>query len=1400
MARTVKLEIDAKVTGLINGLKTAQKATQDSAREFDKWAQTHEQSLNTVGQGMTAFGLVAAGGATMAVKKFADFDKAMSSVQAATHESETNMGLLRQAAIDAGADTAFSAEEAARGIEELAKAGVSTADIMSGGLTGALDLAAAGELEVGKAAEIASSAMTQFKLGGDQVVHLADLLAAGAGKAQGGVEDLGMALNQSGLVAASTGLTIEETVGGLTAFASAGLMGSDAGTSFKTMLQRLTPQSKAAQAQFDELGISAYDAQGNFVGLADFAGQLQSSMSNLTPEARNAAMSVMFGSDAVRASNVLYEQGAAGIQKWIDQVDDAGYAADTAAIMQNNLAGDLEKLGGAFDTVFIQSGGAANDALRGLVQTAESVVDAVGKIPAPILGIGTVIGGLAGGAALLGGGLITVLPKIRDTRDAMNDLFPAGSRGANGLNKVKNGMADLAKGAAVAGGILTVGVAIGKLAEMSYTGNIIEGTGHVAVKLQEIIDKAPSANSALDEIFKGRDGEGLTQSISGVDDAIDAVFGDSAGQRFNRWGENLINATTGIKGSVEIAEDAFRGIDAELANLVNGGNADGAAQAMDTIMQKLKDSGVSAEEAAYLFPQYADALNRVDAESQAAAGGSDVLAGALDGVGAEAEETAASLDDILASLFELGVLTRDVRAAEADFEAAIDGVTDSIDKNGKTLDITTEKGRANQAALDGLASSGQAYTESLAQSGASEKELQASMQGTYDSLITAAGQFGITGEKATALAREIMGVPDGVSVESWMSESAQEIANSTAEAIEAIPGYTKVSIAVSEDGTTGQVQSKINEVTGKTEYVFVTDDGTVQNVQAGIANIDGKDVPVFVGDDGTVYSTQGKINGIKGKDVTITADASTGAAESELNHTARPRTSRITQTVSISRQITESIKQIDNGPITGRFGRANGGSVFGPGTETSDSIPAWLSTNEHVLSAREVRGLGGHGAVERLRALARNGQAPAFATGGAVGRAEKRVKDLQKSYSAIDGKKANRARKQAAKDRLDAAKEELKSAKAQAKLSADAAKDAREKASRLSDARRELRTDLRRGSIVDSFTGGNGLSQVDKLLEVSRNGDYSMSKRRAAARDAGGLEKALASLTKRSEGLEKALEAAKDKADELRSVRDAVANDLRGEFSLSGMLSETRQDLGSNPFTAKSIIGKANKKAKRIEAFAERLKNLRRLGYGETIIQEVAALGVEDGMLAAGALLYAPRNERKAIIGAYDRLDEASGKAGQYVTESMYKGGLDAADGLVRGLESKSKSVENAFYKLGKSAEKSFKRSLGIKSPSRVMMAAGVNVGEGAELGILSKVDDVQSAAEQLMTPPALTVPPSVEGSRYAQAQAAPGVSTEAIAQAVQAGMAGWQPMVNIDGRKFYGTMQQVKQQYGNRR
>ena len=168
-----------------------------------------------------------------------DFDEAMSAVEAATHESAANMQLLKDAALEAGARTVYSATEAAAAIEELAKAGMSTEDIINGGLNGALDLAASDGIAVADAAATAAAAMTQFGLSGQDAAHIADLLAAGAGKALGSVGDLSQALNQSGLVAAQMGLSLDDTVGALSALAEAGLIGSDAGTSFRQMLLRL---------------------------------------------------------------------------------------------------------------------------------------------------------------------------------------------------------------------------------------------------------------------------------------------------------------------------------------------------------------------------------------------------------------------------------------------------------------------------------------------------------------------------------------------------------------------------------------------------------------------------------------------------------------------------------------------------------------------------------------------------------------------------------------------------------------------------------------------------------------------------------------------------------------------------------------------------------------------------------------------------------------------------------------------------------------------------------------------------------------------------------------------------------------------------------------------------------
>jgi TP901 family phage tail tape measure protein len=424
--RSIVIRVGANVTGLVAGLQTGKQAMSDFTGRTLDGVQRNSAAISTLSRGVGVAGLAMTAMAAAAVKSFADFDQSMSYVQAATHESAENMDLLRDAALEAGKRTVYSATESASAIEELAKAGISTTDILAGGLDGALDLAAAGGLDVAEAAGIAAVALKQFNLDGKQMSHVSDLMAAGAGKAMGDVGDLGMALRQAGQVANSTGLSIEETTAGLAAFAAAGLIGSDAGTSFKSMLQRLTPQSAQAQAEMDRLGISAYDASGNFIGLADFAGNLQDALRDLTPQQRNAAEATIFGSDAVRAANVLYEQGEQGIRDWTEAVSDQGYASETAAIRLDNLKGDLEQLSGSVETAMIGMGEGANGPLRSMTQGVTNLVNAFADTPDAVQGVTLALVGGGGLVALGAAGLGKLVILIKDAKVALEALKISG--------------------------------------------------------------------------------------------------------------------------------------------------------------------------------------------------------------------------------------------------------------------------------------------------------------------------------------------------------------------------------------------------------------------------------------------------------------------------------------------------------------------------------------------------------------------------------------------------------------------------------------------------------------------------------------------------------------------------------------------------------------------------------------------------------------------------------------------------------------------------------------------------------------------------------------------------------------------------------------------------------------
>lgn len=771
--KAVKVRLIADVQNYLQGMKQASEATEETARSaenIEQWGASWSEAASKIGGQMMFIGGAAVAGVGLAVNAYANFDEAMSKVQSATHASAAEMQLLTDAARRAGADTAYSATEAAGAIEELAKAGVETTDILNGGLDGALALAAAGNVDVAFAAETAASAMVQFNLTGKDVTHVADLLAAGAGKAQGGVQELSQALAQSGLIASQMGLSIEETVGGLSAFASAGLMGSDAGTSFKTMLQRLANPSKEAADTMASLGLNAWDAQGNFVGLAEFAGQLKTRMSELTPEARNAAMSILFGTDAVRAANVLFDQGQEGIQGWIDKVNDAGYAAETAAIMQDNLKGDLEKLGGAWDELLIGMGETADGPLRGMVQGLTSLIDAFTNLPGPIKATVTVLGAVGGGLTLAAGAALVLIPRIAETKTALKTL---GITSAD--TKAKLGKLFTWKNIGITAAIAAATVAVDAFNRAVEDGiptseqlrNALETTGSAADTLTAALDRTGAAKT-----FFG----GLEDSQKYLENFEATLSRISTGNWFE-WMDVTQGEWKFADALQAVGEQLAQLADSDLPRaqtayraLVEEYNLGSEAQwqlleSMDAYKDKL--TALATEQGVNLSAMSETERQAwlVEAAMGDAASGTDSLTDAQRKQAKAAEKAAAANEDLADSIRALDDLMGGLVGAENNFYESIDEVNAALEKNGQNLDVTTEAGRSNRAALRDLAGATTDLAAELTSAGASTDEVVAKMREGRAAFIEAAQAMGLSGDEAAALADQYGLIPARVTTE-----------------------------------------------------------------------------------------------------------------------------------------------------------------------------------------------------------------------------------------------------------------------------------------------------------------------------------------------------------------------------------------------------------------------------------------------------------------------------------------------------------------------------------------------------------------------------------------------------------------------------------------------------------
>lgn len=331
-----------------------------------------------------------------------------------------------------GADTQFSAQQAGDAAVELVKGGVSITDIMGDATTATLNLAAAAEMELAPAAEIVAKQLGVWSEEGVTATEISDLLAQAANASTVEVDELAIGLANSGGSARLTGLSYDELVTSMAFLAPGFSSASDAGTSFKTFLDRLTPSTgpaieamsnlglmgfdtarameylrsqgiepvsdqlnplveqmravaaeqagltfgtheelEAFQALSEELGITHsafFDAEGSFIGMEATMQVLQDATAGLSEEQMNMALSAIFGSDALRAAAMLAEGGAAGYNAMTASMDAAGSAMDQAALRNQGWNFAMETMRGSIETLQIVLGTMLLPTLTSFVQ------------------------------------------------------------------------------------------------------------------------------------------------------------------------------------------------------------------------------------------------------------------------------------------------------------------------------------------------------------------------------------------------------------------------------------------------------------------------------------------------------------------------------------------------------------------------------------------------------------------------------------------------------------------------------------------------------------------------------------------------------------------------------------------------------------------------------------------------------------------------------------------------------------------------------------------------------------------------------------------------------------------------------------------------------------------------
>lgn len=292
--------------------------------------------------------------ATDIVSTFNEFETGMSGVQALTGATGEEFLRLKQTAKELGASTSFSASQAAEGMQNLGSAGFTASEIVEA-MPGMLDLAASSGEDLAMSSEIAASTLRGFNMEASEAAHVADVLAQTAAQTNATVSDTGEAMKYIAPMANTMGLAFEEVAASIGIMADSGIKGGQAGTTLRGALSRLAKPTQDMLKTMKQLNLSFYDSNGQMKSISSIVRMLQTNMAGLTDAQKQNALVTLFGQESLSGVMVLMEAGADKLEALTKAYENCeGAASEMSKVRLNNLAGDMEELGGAVETAKLE--------------------------------------------------------------------------------------------------------------------------------------------------------------------------------------------------------------------------------------------------------------------------------------------------------------------------------------------------------------------------------------------------------------------------------------------------------------------------------------------------------------------------------------------------------------------------------------------------------------------------------------------------------------------------------------------------------------------------------------------------------------------------------------------------------------------------------------------------------------------------------------------------------------------------------------------------------------------------------------------------------------------------------------------------------------------------------------